>query len=120
MKQASESNLKKNIHHRFQSILKAEKDNPVLKARACWSTLSDQLSYILGPEVHAQWFSNAKPLTLSNNILIVQTESVFASQWITNHYQLLAETLLKSQDKDLSCFFISPKNITRKRRSYSK
>lgn len=112
----AEGRLKRNIHHRLKELLNEEKDNPVLKARQTWSVVSEQLRFVLGEEVHKQWFQNSAPLVLNNKILIIQTESVFAAQWITTHYQELVETLLKAQDRNLSCFFISPKNRVRKRR----
>lgn len=112
----AEDRLKRNIHHRLKEILNAEKDNPVLKARQTWGIVSEQLRFVLGEEVHKQWFRKSSPLVLKNKILIMQTESVFAAQWITTHYQDLVETLLKAQDPGLSCFFISPKSATRKRR----
>lgn len=112
----AEGRLKRSIHHRLKEILNTEKDNPVLKARQSWEIVSEQLRFILGPEVHKQWFQNSTPLVLNNKILIIQTDSVFAAQWITTHYQELVETLLKAQDRNLSCFFISPKKVTRTHR----
>lgn len=97
-------NLHKKLKRTFNRII----ENPVIKAQSSWSVISDQLSDVLGPQVHAQWFKNVKPLLLKNNILLLQTESVFASQWITIHYQELVEALLSAQNKNLSVFFIGP------------
>lgn len=116
----ADNRLKRSIHHRLKELLNSEKDNPVLKARQTWEIVSEQLRFILGEEVHKQWFESSRPLVLNNKILIIQTETMFGAQWITTHYQELVETLLKSQDRNLSCFFIAPKKITRKHRFYSK
>lgn len=106
----ADNRLRRSIHHRLKEILNTEKDNPVLKARQAWGIVSEQIHFILGDEVHKQWFAGSKPLVLKNKILIIQTESTFAAQWITTHYQELVETLLKAQDRNLSCFFIAPKD----------
>ncbi len=116
----AESRLKRSINHRLKEILNTEKDNPVLKARQSWGIVSEQLRFILGEEVHRQWFQKTKPLVLNNKILILQTDSTFAAQWINTHYQELVENLLKSQDRNLSCFFIAPKKINQKSRFCSK
>ncbi|MBG59352.1 MAG: hypothetical protein CMJ16_02735 [Peredibacter sp.] len=110
----AEDRLKRSINHRLKEILNTERDNPVLKAQHSWSIVSEQLRFILGEEVHRQWFQKTKPLVLNNKILILQTHSTFAAQWINTHYQELVENLLKSQDRNLSCFFIAPKKVTRK------
>jgi len=102
--------LKSNINSKFKKVLSSSFDNPMLKGSHSWEIVSDQLLDLLGDAVHTKWFKNVQPLVLRNKILILQTESNFAAQWINTHYQVLAEGLLKIQDKDLSCFFIAPKN----------
>ena len=97
-------NLQKKLKRTFNRVI----ENPVIKAQPSWSIISEQLSDVLGPAVHTQWFKNVKPLVLKNNILLLQTESSFASQWITTHYQELVEVLLMAQNKNLSVFFIGP------------
>ena len=103
--------LKINIQNKLKSTFTKTIDNPVVKAHQSWSILSDQLQAILGPEVHNQWFKNIQPLVLKNNILLVQTETNFASQWIHTHYQELVDSLMLIQDKNLTCFFLSPKRL---------
>ncbi len=105
------STLKSNININFQKQLSNSFDNPMLKASHSWDIVADQCFDLLGGEIHTKWFKNIKPLVLKNKILILQTESNFAAQWINTHYQVLSEGLLKVQDKDLSCFFIAPKKI---------
>jgi hypothetical protein len=102
--------LQKNIADKLKEVLNESFDNPVVKARNTWSITSEMLLTILGKEIHAQWFRNVNPLVLKNNILILQTDSNFAAQWINTQYQELVEGLLKTQDPNLSCFFIAPKN----------
>lgn len=102
--------LQKNIAEKLKEVLQDSFDNPVVKARNSWNITSDMLLTILGKEIHAQWFQQVNPLVLKNNILILQTHSNFAAQWINTHYQELVESLLKTQDPNLSCFFIAPKN----------
>lgn len=101
--------LKFNIQNKLKNTFERTIDNPVLKAQLTWDILSDQLSAILGNEIHNQWFKNIKPLVLKNNILLLQTETQFASQWINTHYQQLVDALIMIQDKKYTCFFISPK-----------
>lgn len=103
--------LQKSIAQRLKEVLDEPFDNPVVKARNCWSTTSEMLLAMLGKEIHNQWFKNINPLVLKNNILILQTDSNFAAQWINTHYQELVESLLKVQDQNLSCFFIAPRNV---------
>jgi chromosomal replication initiation ATPase DnaA len=81
--------------------------HPVVKASYIWSIISDQLSDILGPEVHHQWFKNVRPLVISHHVLIVEVPNHFSSQWIHTHYHDLIDALLSAMDKRLSCFFIS-------------
>lgn len=102
--------LQKNISSKLKEVLQDSFDNPVVKARNCWSITSEMLLAILGPQIHEQWFKQVSPLVLKNNILILQTHSNFAAQWINTHYQELVESLLKAQDPNLSCFFIAPRN----------
>ncbi len=106
--------LEKNLHTKLQDLLKESFDNPVIKARNTWSITSEMIQVILGQEVHTKWFANIKPLVLKNKNLIVQTESQFAAQWINTHYQELVNSLIKAQDKNLTCFFIGPKNWSNK------
>lgn len=81
--------------------------HPVVKASYIWSILSEQLSDILGPEVHHQWFKQVKPLVISHNVLILEVPNHFSAQWIHSHYQELADVLLSVMDKKLTSFFIS-------------
>lgn len=103
-------NLQKNISAKLKEVLQDSFDNPVVKARNSWYVASEMLSLILGKEVHDQWFKPVRPLVMKNNILILQTHSNFAAQWINTHYQELVESLLITQDPNLSCFFIAPRN----------
>jgi chromosomal replication initiation ATPase DnaA len=81
--------------------------HPVVKASYIWSILSEQLSDILGPEVHHQWFKQVKPLVISHNVLILEVPNHFSSQWIHTHYLELVDVLLSVMDKRLSSFFVS-------------
>jgi chromosomal replication initiation ATPase DnaA len=106
--------LKINIQNKLKNTFEKTIDNPVLKAQLSWDILSDQLNAILGNEVHNQWFKNIQPIVLKNNILLLQTETNFASQWINTHYQQLVDALIMIQDKKYTCFFISPKQKSKR------
>lgn len=108
-KQRYYQSLQKSINSKLQDILKESYDNPVVKARNTWQITSEMIQVILGPEVFEKWFKNIKPIVLKNKNLIVQTDSVFAAQWINTHYQELIDSIAKAQDKNLTCFFIGPK-----------
>lgn len=105
--------LKRNIRKCIKEAFEDNIDNPVLKARTTWNTLSEQIKLILGDNVHKQWFRDIRPIVLKENALILQTPNQFAAQWINTHYQELAENLLHSQDRNCSCFFIGPSLIKR-------
>lgn len=81
--------------------------HPVVKASYIWSVLSDQLSDVLGPEIHHQWFKQAKPLVISHNVLILEVPNHFNAQWIHTHYHELVDALLSAMDQRLSSFFVS-------------
>jgi hypothetical protein len=81
--------------------------HPVVKASYIWSVVSDQLCDVLGPEVHHQWFKEAKPLVISHNVLLLEVPNHFSAQWIHTHYHELVDVLLSVMDKRLSSFFIS-------------
>lgn len=81
--------------------------HPVVKASYIWSIVSEQLSDVLGPEVHYQWFKNAKPTVISHNVLILEVPNHFTAQWIHTHYHELVDVLLSVMDKKLSSFFVS-------------
>jgi chromosomal replication initiation ATPase DnaA len=81
--------------------------HPVVKASYIWSILSEQLSDVLGPEVHHQWFKQVKPMVISDNVLILEVNNHFSAQWIHTHYHELVDVLLSVMDKRLSSFFIS-------------
>lgn len=81
--------------------------HPVVKASYLWSILSEQLCDILGPEIHHQWFKPAKPLVISDNVLILEVPNHFSAQWIHTHYHELVDVLLSVMDGKLSSFFIS-------------
>jgi chromosomal replication initiation ATPase DnaA len=81
--------------------------HPVVKASYLWSILSDQLTDVLGPEIHHQWFKNVKPLVISDNVLILEVPNHFTAQWIHTHYHELVDILLSVMDKKLSSFFLS-------------
>ena len=98
-----------NLHNKLKSTFQKTIDNPVIKAQSSWELLSEQLHDILGDTIHKQWFSNIQPLVLKNNILLLQTETSFAAQWINTHYQQLVDALLTIQDSRYTCFFIAPK-----------
>lgn len=109
MNNLTENILKNRIHESLKGTFQKTIDNPVVRADEVWSTLSDQLACLLGASVHSQWFRPIKPLVLNNNILLLQASDQFSERWINTHYQELAETLLMTQDKKLSCFFIAPR-----------
>ena len=104
----AERQLKRSLNQKLKDILNNSQDNPVLKAKTSWSILSEQLNFILGEDVHRQWFQDVQPIVLKDKTLILQTHTQFAAQWINTHYQELVETLIHAQDQDLSCFFIGP------------
>ncbi|MBU6376706.1 MAG: hypothetical protein KGQ59_11960 [Bdellovibrionales bacterium] len=81
--------------------------HPVVKASYLWSILSEQLSDVLGPEIHHQWFKDVRPVVISDNVLLLEVPNHFAAQWIHSHYHELADVLLSVMDKKLSTFFIS-------------
>ena len=81
--------------------------HPVVKASYLWSILSDQLCDVLGPEIHHQWFRPAKPLIISDNVLILEVPNHFSAQWIHTHYHELVDVLLSAIDPQLSTFFVS-------------
>lgn len=81
--------------------------HPVVKASYIWSVLSDQLSDVLGPEIHHQWFKQVKPLVISHNVLILEVPNHFSAQWIHTHYHELVDALLSAMDQRLSSFFVS-------------
>jgi len=103
--------LKNKIHKELKSTFNKTIDNPVIKAHITWGMLSEQLKDILGNEVHKQWFHHIHPIVFKNNVLLLQTESRFASQWINTHYQELVDALITIQDKKYTCFFIAPKKL---------
>jgi chromosomal replication initiation ATPase DnaA len=117
MNHVVDEHLKLNIQNKLKSTFSKTIDNPVVKAHQSWAILCDQLQSILGPAVHHQWFKNVQPLVLKNNILLVQAETTFASQWINTHYQELVDSLLLIQDKNLTCFFISPRKLPKSTRA---
>ena len=106
-----EDELKVNIQNKLKNTFEKTIDNPVVKAQITWNLLSDQLQAILGSEIHKQWFKKIRPIVLKNNILLLQTDTAFASQWINTHYQQLVNALIIIQDKKYTCFFIAPKKI---------
>lgn len=81
--------------------------HPVVRASYLWSILSEQLCDVLGPEVHHQWFKQAKPLVISDSVLIIEVPNHFSAQWIHTHYHELIDVLLSVMDKTLSSFFVS-------------
>jgi chromosomal replication initiation ATPase DnaA len=81
--------------------------HPVVKASYIWSVLSDQLSDVLGPEIHHQWFKQVKPMVISHNVLILEVPNHFSAQWIHTHYHELVDALLSAMDQRLSSFFVS-------------
>lgn len=81
--------------------------HPVVKASYIWSILSEQLSDVLGPHVHHQWFKDVKPLVISHNVLILEVKNHFSAQWIHTHYHELVDVLLSVMDVKLSSFFVS-------------
>ncbi len=81
--------------------------HPVVRASYIWSIVSEQLSDILGPEVHHQWFKEVRPTVISHNVLLLEVPNHFYAQWIHTHYHELIDVLLSVLDKRLSSFFIS-------------
>jgi chromosomal replication initiation ATPase DnaA len=93
-----------------QALLKEKSLNlahPVVKASYIWTIISEQLSDVLGPEIHHQWFKQVKPLVISHNVLILEVPTHFTAQWIHLHYHELVDILLSVLDKRLSSFFVS-------------
>lgn len=105
--------MKKNLKKRWiprQARLKEKSLNlahPVVKASYIWSILEEQLSDILGPEIHHRWFKEVKALVISHNVLILEVPNHFSAQWIHTHYHELVDVLLSVMDKKLTSFFVS-------------
>ncbi len=114
MKYLVDEELKLNLQKKLKKTFKKPIDNPVLKARVSWNVLSEQLHAMLGEEIHTQWFHKVRPIILQNNVLLLQADSKFASQWINTHYQQLVDALIIIQDRKYTCFFISPKPVRRR------
>lgn len=101
--------LKARWNHK-QAGMKEKNSNlahPVVRASYIWSIVEEQLSDILGPEIHHQWFKHVKPTVISNNVLLIEVPNHFYAQWIHTHYHELVDVLLSVLDKRLSSFFIS-------------
>ena len=81
--------------------------HPVVRASYIWSIVSEQLCDVLGPEIHHQWFKLARPLVISDHVLILEVPNHFSAQWIHSYYHELVDVLLSVLDNKLSSFFIS-------------
>lgn len=104
------SALRQKINSKFEDLLTAQMNNPVIRATQEWNNVDDLLYPFLGEEIYNQWFKDVKPLFLKNNVLVLQTKNATSAAWINTHYQDLVENILKIQNKELSCFFIAPKS----------
>lgn len=82
----------------------------MVKASHVWGLIAEQLETVVGPEIFKQWFSDIRPIVIADKVLLLQTRNTFAAHWITTHYQKLIDLLLQAQDKNLSSFFICPKD----------
>lgn len=109
-KNIAAKNLQNHLNVKIQKILHSSFENPMVKASHVWAITSDQLEAIIGPEIFKQWFSDIRPIVVADKVLLLQARNTFAAHWLTTHYQKLVDLLLKAQDKELSCFFISPKD----------
>ncbi len=96
---------------KIKRILQSENVSPMVKASCSWTICSDQLRDILGKEVYNQWFKNVKPIVVSDNVLLLETQSTMATRWISTHYHELVDVLLSLQDKNLTSFFIDPRAV---------
>ncbi|GEM_PF-1147685 len=85
--------------------------NPMVKASYIWSIISDQLLDVFGEEIHRQWFKNAKPIVIADQMLIMEVPNHFAAQWIHAHYQELIDVLISVLDKNLSAYFMSRQDL---------
>ncbi len=106
----SKRNFKTNWSNRTSGVLKEKSislAHPVAKASYAWTIVSEQLSDILGPSVHHQWFKHVRPLVISHNVLILEVPNHFTAQWIHTHYHELIDLLLSVVDKRMSSFFVS-------------
>ncbi len=81
--------------------------HPMLKAMSIWKVVSEQIYDLLGEEIHTKWFSQLRPVIISDKVLIIEAPNYFASQWLNMHYQELINALLSVFDKKLSCFILS-------------
>lgn len=98
--------LEKCITKTFKTILKTKISHPMVSASSCWKIIQEQLEAILGITIYNQWFQATTPMVISNNVLMLYTETNFAAQWLNNHYKELIDALIQAQDPQLSCFFI--------------
>jgi chromosomal replication initiation ATPase DnaA len=101
------------FHYRWHRSLKRlqntalHESHPTVKAHYAWKLVSEQLIDMIGMAPFTQWFSNVKPLFLVDDILIVQVENKFSSQWINQHYRDLVDALLTAQNEKYCCYFLS-------------
>lgn len=106
--------LEKNITNKFKTVLSTKISHPMVSASSCWSIIQEQLEAIFGITIYNQWFHKTSPMVISNNVLMLYTESNFAAQWLNNHYKELIDALVQAQDPQLSCFFIPKKSNVKK------
>jgi hypothetical protein len=102
--------LQQSITDTFKEVFETSPANPMVKASHCWSIVQEQLETILGTTICQQWFKTTCPMVITNNVLMLSTESNFAAQWLNTHYKELVDALLQLQDPKLSCFFIQKRN----------
>lgn len=100
-------NLHKRIRNKIQDVLNNDMQNPMVKALNVWDITSEQLETIIGITIHRQWFKNIRPLVITNNTLLLRTDSTFAASWLNTYYKEIIDALLMAQDKKLSCFFLA-------------
>jgi chromosomal replication initiation ATPase DnaA len=90
-----------------QSKLNYTNMHPALKANIIWRATSMHLTELLGPITFSKFFENIKPVTITNDVLILETHNYFSSQWLNLHYLDLVNSSLSMIDKKLSCLIVS-------------
>ena len=74
---------------------------------ALWKKVKDELSGVLPAHTINTWFEPIKPVTISNNELVLEVPNRFFYEWIESHYiKTLKQIITKVHNNDIKTRFI--------------
>lgn len=80
------------------------------KLNITWRNVLTEMEKVLSKTSYETWLRTTRPLSLQNDVIIVEVPNDFTRDWLLNHYRKTLNTVME-KISDLKIHFVTPENV---------